>query len=254
MPRKPLISPTKITTYLACPVKYGWTYLDPRGKWYLKSKSYYSFGSTLHKVLERFHDASDTGVTTVGEALTLYEDSWIDAGYQSAEEMAEAFGEGRLIIEKHVAETLERKDETKTLFVEHTVKMEFEKFVLQGRIDRIDELPDGTLDIIDYKSGRSGVTVEDVSADLAMSCYQLILQERYPDRKIQSTILALRSGQRASSSLSVSEMQVFKSDIEWIGNEIISTQLSDHVPTQKPLCPNCDFLPLCSKDQRWIDG
>ena len=69
MARKQTLSPSKITTYLACPVKFGWTYLDPRGKWYLKSKSYYSFGSTLHKVLERFHNAGDTGVTTVGDAL-----------------------------------------------------------------------------------------------------------------------------------------------------------------------------------------
>jgi hypothetical protein len=193
-------------------------------------------------------------VTTVGEALTLYEESWIDAGYESAEEMAEAFGEGRLIIEKHVAETLERKEAGKTLFVEHTVKMEFDKFVLQGRIDRIDELPDGTLDIVDYKSGRNSVSVGDVAADLAMSCYQLILQDRYPDRKVQATILALRTGERASSSLSSADMQVFRNDIEWIGNEIIGTQLSDHVPTQKPLCPSCDFLPLCSKDPRWQDS
>ena len=40
-------------------------YVDDRGKWYLKAKSYYSFGTTLHRVLERFHDA-DIVVATRG--------------------------------------------------------------------------------------------------------------------------------------------------------------------------------------------
>ena len=66
-------------------MKYLWTYVDSRGKWYLKAKSYYSFGTTLHKVLERFHDPGDTSVSTVGEALKVNEESWIVAGYASAE-------------------------------------------------------------------------------------------------------------------------------------------------------------------------
>ena len=74
-------------------MKYLWTYVDARGKWYLKAKSYYSFGTTLHKVLERFHDSGDVGVTTVGDALKVYEESWLEAGYASPEEMQEAFEE-----------------------------------------------------------------------------------------------------------------------------------------------------------------
>jgi hypothetical protein len=92
---KPSLSPSKITTFLACPTKYYWTYIDPKGRYYLRSKHYYSFGTTLHRVLQQFHDASETGVATVGDAVRAMEENWVSAGYTSAEHMAEAAGEGR---------------------------------------------------------------------------------------------------------------------------------------------------------------
>ena len=247
MARKQTLSPSKITTYLACPVKFGWTYLDPRGKWYLKSKSYYSFGSTLHRVLERFHDSGDTGVTTVGAALQAYEDTWIDAGYSSAEEMAEAFGEGREIIEKYVGEVLSKPDHAKTLFVEKSMRLDLGPFVLIGRIDRLDEHDDGTIEIIDYKSGRGKVSDDEVAADLAMGCYQLMVKAQYPDRPVKATIKAIRAGVEGSSMLSDVELDQLRSDLIMIGTEILAMEMTDRIPKRKPLCEHCDFLPMCTK-------
>ena len=52
--RKPTLSPTKIRTYLECAVKYRYVYVDKIGRFYLRARSYYSFGSTLHHVLQDF--------------------------------------------------------------------------------------------------------------------------------------------------------------------------------------------------------
>jgi len=174
--RKPSISPTKLSIYLACPVKFRWTYVDGRGRWYLKAKSYYSFGTTLHKVLERFYDDRDRGVQTTEEVISAYDESWIDAGYRSGEEMAEAYGEGREILERHVrTATIDRVAATK--FVERQLKVDMGHFNLIGRLDRVDEYPDGSLEIVDYKTGRETVSTEDVAGDLAMSIYQLLLRK-----------------------------------------------------------------------------
>lgn len=227
-------------------MKYVWTYVDARGKWYLKSKSYYSFGSTLHKVLERFYDAEESGVQTVGDALRVYEESWIDAGYGSAEEMQEAYGEGKQIIEDVLTE-MEREPGVKTLAVEKLLKLDLGDFTLIGRIDRIDEHPDGRLEVIDYKSGRSKVTAADVESDLAMACYQLLLREAYPDREVFATIIALRAKAQASASIAKEDLEVFRKDIQQLGSQIISTGIEDHVPAYKSLCPDCDFLALCKK-------
>ena len=249
MPRKPTLSPTKFATFLACPIKYRWTYVDDRGRWYLKAKSYYSFGSTLHKVLERFHDSGDAGVTTTEQALVAYEEGWIEAGYASAEEMQEAFGEGREILERYVGQLIEKPREAVTLAVEKQLRMPFgDDFDLVGRIDRIDEYPDGTLEIVDYKSGRSDVTAEDVEADLAMGIYQLLVRDKYPNRKVLATIVALRTGRFATYSLSDDQAAELKSDIWELGRLVVSANWDERRPVAKSACARCDFLELCRRD------
>lgn len=251
MARKPTLSPSKITTYLACPVKYRWTYVDDRGKWYLRSKSYYSFGTTLHGVLQRFHDEGDTGVRTVGEALAAYEESWIDAGFRSAEEMAEAFGEGKVILERHIEESLQAPKTAKTILIERQLRVDLGSFVLIGRLDRLDEHEDGTLEIIDYKSGRQGVTAEEIQTDIAMACYQLLVRAKYPDQPVKATILALRSGSQASYAMSDAEAEEFQRDLIRLGEEILGEDYPELIPVYKPLCANCDFLPLCRKHEEF---
>ncbi len=249
--RKPTLSPSKITTYLACPVKYRWTYVDDRGKWYLRSKSYYSFGTTLHRVLERFHNEGDSGVSTQAEVLAAYEESWIDAGFSSAEEMAEAFGEGKQILTRHVQMQMDRPKLAKTLFLERQFRWDMGEFALIGRVDRVDEYEDGTLEIVDYKSGRESVSQEEVASDIAMGCYQLLLKRKFPDRQVKATILALRSGESCSSSMTDAELNDFERDIHTLGMEILNEDYPDLIPVYKPLCGRCDFIPLCRKHHEY---
>ena len=227
-------------------MKYRWTYVD-RKTWYLRAKSYYSFGTTLHRVLERFHDSNDEGVTTTEQALAAYEDSWIDAGYQSAEEMAEAFGEGQQIVAEHVARVLAKPPEGRVLLTERQLRSDLGEFILLGRIDRVDEHLDGTLEIIDYKSGRESVLEDEVKADIAMACYQLLLKKKFPERTVKATIVALKTGEQASYGMSPSEMEEFEIDLIKLGAIILSEDYPELIPKLKPLCYRCDFLPLCRK-------
>ncbi len=235
-------------------MKYRWTYVDARGRWYLRSKSYYSFGSTLHRVLERFHDAGDEGVTTTDEVMAAYEESWIDAGFSSAEEMAEAYGDGKQILERHVEEARKRPATAKTLFVERQLKFEYEEFSLVGRVDRVDQHDDGTLEIIDYKSGRERITEEDVKSDIAMSIYQLLLRRQFPEQPVAATILALKSGESATYSMSDEELDELENDVRMICMEIIKEDFFERRAVPKPLCRHCDFFPLCLKDPDYAEA
>ena len=247
MARKPTLSPTKISTFLACPMKYHWTYLDPQGRFYLRAKSYYSFGTSLHRVLERFHDSNDAGVETVQQALAAFDESWIDAGFSSADEMAEAYSEGVTILEAHVEASLSRPSDARTVAIERQLSHDMGDFKLVGRIDRIDEHPDGSIEVIDYKSGRQSVTAEDVRNDLAMAIYQLLVSKLYPGRSVRTTILALRTNIAASSSLTVDELAILEDDLRQLAARIFDPDVESK-PVAKTLCASCDFLPLCSRD------
>ncbi|MBI5707873.1 MAG: PD-(D/E)XK nuclease family protein [Armatimonadetes bacterium] len=243
--RKPSLSPTKLTTYLTCPLKYRWTYLDPRGRPFLRAKHYYSFGTTLHKVLERFHDSGDQGVQSVSDAVVAVEREWVSAGFATKEQEAQALAAGKEIVEKHVAEALSTPSEAKTLHLEWMVRADLGPFVLIGRIDRVDELSDGTLEIIDYKSGRTEVTEAEVAEDLALGCYQLLVRSRYPDRAVVASILALRTAQKATAALSPEELDGFREDLIGLGASLLSTDWTEVFPTLKPACTGCDFIRLC---------
>jgi putative RecB family exonuclease len=228
--------------------------VDDRGKWYLRSKSYYSFGTTLHKVLEQFHRADETGVETTAQALAAYEDNWIDAGFSSAEEMAEAYHEGKEMLERHVDDHKKRETTARVLFVEKQLKFDMDLFELTGRIDRVDEHEDGTLEIVDYKAGRDSVTEDDVSTDIAMSCYQLLLAKQFPDRRIIATIYALRSGRHASASMSSEELARFEADVRLLGGEIMTQEYYDLTPRLKRLCEGCDFIALCKRHEDFAEA
>ncbi len=250
----PTLSPSKISTYLACPVKYRWTYVDGRGRLYLRSKAAYSFGNTLHRVLELFHEAAREGVPTVDAVLATYEESWIDAGFSTPDEMVEAFGEGKEIISAYVDDYAREAATAQTLYLEKTLSKKFETFRLVGRLDRVDEHEDGTLEIIDYKTGRSQVSEEDVHEDLAMGIYQLLLAHAHPGRPVKATLVALRTKNRATSSLSPEELDQFEADLQTTAHWMLSADWLEYEPRLKPLCQGCDFVPLCGKHPEFAEA
>jgi putative RecB family exonuclease len=245
-PRKPILSPTKIATYLECAVKYRYIYIERIGRFYLRAKPHYSFGSTLHRVIQSFHEEGAT--QTAEEMAARYEQGWIAAGYESPEQEQSFRAEGAEMVQAYHAAAQERlEQQLQTLFVEKTIRTDMGPFVLAGRVDRVDRHPDGTLEIVDYKSGRWDVTPEDVASDLAMNIYQLILRRCYPNTRVIATIYCLRSGQQASAEMSDEEAEGFAEDIRALGEEILNRDYDNIEPVHIPACMWCEFLPRCER-------
>lgn len=251
MREKPTLSPSKFVTYLACPVMYRWSFVDPRGRWYRTAKPYFSFGATLHKVLQRFHEQGGVLDVPKERLLADYEENWIEAGYDSPEEAARRLEMGRELLIAYYDKQAAAPTPAKPVYVERMLRFDMGPFLLQGRVDRVDEHPDGALEVVDYKSGRDTVTVEDVRNDLAMCAYQLLLRRLHPGRGVRATIHALRANQSATVALSDEELEQFEEDLRLLGEEILETNFSALKPVFKPLCEGCDFVPLCKQDPEY---
>ncbi len=246
--RKPTLSPTRISTFLDCAVKYRNIYVDKIGRYYLRARAGYSFGSTLHHVLQQYHEQGERH--TAEEMMAEIDQRWISSGYDDAKQEQEHREEGRRIVEAYREAQQQRTIlAVETIATEKTITCDMGRFKLTGRVDRIDRHADGRLEVIDYKSGRAEITPEDVAGNLAMSCYQLILSKSYPDTPIRATIYCLRSGAQVSSDLQGVEMKAFEQDILELGAQILDTDYAVARPRPVPACSDCDFLPRC--EQYW---
>jgi putative RecB family exonuclease len=249
MPRKPEFSPTRLKTFLSCPMMYRLEYVEKVGRFYHKARAGYAFGSTLHQTLQNFHEAGGSAEVTAEQLIERLAVDWQSQGYQNAEH-EQAHKEAAVqILQTYHATATERAETTRTFLTEKMLKWDMGEFVLTGRIDRVDEhLSDGALEIVDYKSGRLDVTEADVKNALAMSVYQLLLKRNNPERRVFATIHALRGGVTASASFSDEELAQWQEELHGLGLLILETDFEAAQPVPLPdVCPDCDFLKLCRR-------
>jgi putative RecB family exonuclease len=253
VPRKPSLSPSKITTYLACALKYRWTFVHPH-RWLVRAKHYYSFGSSLHAVLEKVYEKGDAGVDA-HELDAVFDENWIDAGYVSSEAMQEAYGEGKEMIEQFLDEERRLPSYGKTLAVEKLLRYDMGEWDLVGRIDRLVLTDDGAIEIIDYKTRRQSVTESEVKHDIAMCAYQLLVKRSFPGyepgQPVRARLVALSTQASAAASLTDEELAEFEFELRELGNHIMNHDWFELEASFKPICRVCDFLSLCERDEEF---
>jgi putative RecB family exonuclease len=94
---------------------------------------------------------------------------WITEGYADQEQAARHRDRAREMVERYVAR-LDPADDP--VGVERTVATKTDVIALSGRIDRLDAR-DGELVVVDYKTGRRPLTVDDARSSLALALYAL---------------------------------------------------------------------------------
>lgn len=69
------------------------------------------------------------------------------------------------------------------------------EFLIGGRYDRLDFLPDG-LELIDYKSGREAKLPDETEMDIQIGLYYLALEQTYHQSLRYLSLLFLRTGEK----------------------------------------------------------
>lgn len=250
-PRKPTLSPTKISTYLACRLMFKYTYIDKLSRYYYQPRSYHSFGASLHRALESFHKQGGAEAISTDQLVEKIHESWTSIGYMSLED-EQAHKEAAAQMLEHYHEE-HRVAAVKTLFTEKVLRVDMGDFILMGRVDRIDEHPNGRLEVIDYKSGRLRVSEDDVRNDLAMGIYAYLLRRTYPDNPVSASIYCLRSGDVASVEFTEHELSDIAEGVTAVAREIALIDSETVIDPEwlENVCPTCDYLRLCARRAGW---
>jgi RecB family exonuclease len=166
-------TPTRLTTWLECPRRYRMSYLDrpvpPKGPpW-----AHNSLGASVHNALAAWWRLP-LARRTVEAAGALLDQGWISEGYASDAQSARYRDWARGMVEAYVA-GLDPAEEPAG--VERTVATRTDVIAVSGRIDRLDArpLPDGRTElvVVDYKTGRHVLSVDNARSSLALALYAL---------------------------------------------------------------------------------
>ncbi|MBI5222101.1 MAG: ATP-dependent helicase [Candidatus Magasanikbacteria bacterium] len=171
------LSYSKINSYLRCPYQYKLAYILEIPT---KGSASLSFGQSMHSAMQKFYqrvielnsvkqnslfgmdklEASSSMTPSNGvkapsfdELLQIYEKSWTDDWYQDQNQREKYFQKGKDIL-RAFYESQEGKW-TIPAALESWFKVKVGECFINGRIDRVDRLPDGGLEIIDYKTGQA---------------------------------------------------------------------------------------------------
>jgi len=181
-------TPTRLTTWLDCPRRYRMTYLDrpPPSKgapW-----AHNSLGASVHNALAGWWRLPRRE-RTVSMAGDLLDRGWISEGFADDAQSAAHRRQCREMVERYVTGL---DPAAEPVGIERTVGTRTDLIALSGRIDRLDDRrgpggEPGELVVVDYKTGRHLLTVDDARSSLALALYAVAAERvlRRPCRRVE---------------------------------------------------------------------
>ncbi|MPZ59992.1 MAG: recombinase RecB [Propionibacteriales bacterium] len=254
MPRRLLsASPTRLLTFLDCPRRYRMTYLDRPPPQKGPPWAHNSLGAAVHTALANWWKLP-VERRTPAAAGALLESGWLSDGFRNDAQSYAHRDRAREMVVRYVAE-LDPADEP--VGVERVVSVMTEHAAFSGRVDRIDDRASEGLVIVDYKTGRHLLTVDDARTSLALAVYAVASARtlRRPSHRVElhhlpsGEVLAwehtdetLARHVRRADSLSVDVVSAEAAFREGLPPDEVDKWFP---PQPSRICGWCDFNRVC---------
>ena len=112
---------------------------------------------------------------------------------------------------------------------------------LTGRMDQINRVGDGKVEVVDYKTGRPKTEVK-AEKDLQLSVYALAAREVLDVEPVRLIYYNLQTNQCVSAGREEKALNQVRSEIQEVAADIRAREF----PAQPSfVCKTCDFRPIC---------
>jgi DNA helicase II / ATP-dependent DNA helicase PcrA len=245
-----LLSATDIEVYKVCPLRYKYArvYSIPR-----EPTLQQRFGILVHQVLERFHTqlvnesiaGSDMPSDSLERLLSLFDAGWRRSGLGDSTEE-------RQLHDKAVDALLAyhqrfREQPSTPVWFERNFSFRLGAHQLRGRVDRVDRHPDGSFELIDYKTGKAKTPAQ-LADDVQLSLYQIGARQSWKlDASRQSYYYVLDNEQVPLEPSEETIDQVQETAVKVA--EGIRAQNFEATPSYAA-CSTCDFQLICPAAER----
>jgi hypothetical protein len=227
------ISYSRINTYLFCSYKYKLIYLD---NLHIPLNADITFGHIVHKALESFHGGRRQSCETLFEC---YDEAWKNDGFAYPQQIFEYYKRGQQILKNYYKSFCKLK--SKVLYVEKAFDTNIGKYRFIGIIDRIDKYPDGSYEIIDYKTHMRIWSQEDVDKDLQLSFYVYACKNVFNFYPSKISVYFLSENRKIYTKRSQKEI----SDAINVATTVAENITAENFNPNISKCQNCDFKLKC---------
>ncbi|MGI8844561.1 MAG: ATP-dependent helicase [Thermoleophilaceae bacterium] len=234
-----MLSASDIETYRLCPLKYKFArvFRIPQ-----EPTINQRFGIVVHQVLERFHKMPSPARNDLFE---LFEMSWRRGGFGDSDDELQfrerALDALNLYWESHVEQVGQPE------WFERSFSFQLGPHLLRGRVDRVDKLPDGSYELIDYKTGKAK-SEDDLRQDIQLSIYQMGARESWQVETSAQSYMYVMTGEKVPVTHSDAEIDRVKAAVSRIGDGIMRQEFQP-TPTAE-ICSFCDYRIICPAAER----
>jgi len=236
-----VLSASDVETYLTCPLKYKFArvFRIPQ-----EPTVNQRFGILVHQVLERYHAVGGES-KTLAELLGLLEAGWRRGGFGDSDEERQLRAKAiEALTRYHERFQSEPAD---PVWLERAFAFKLGDHLVRGRVDRVDRLPDGGFELIDYKTGRPKSAAQ-LKSDVQLSLYAVGAREAWQLDAAQQAYYYVLDDAKVPVERSAE-------DRDWVTDTVL--EVADGIMSQgfEPTpsyaaCSVCDYRIVCPAAER----
>jgi len=232
-----VLSASDIDTYRTCPLKYKFArvFRIPQ-----EPTIHQRFGILVHQVLERFH-ARDPTTGTLPELLGLLDAGWRRAGFGDSEEERQLRGKAAAALERYHGRF--HSEQCEPVWFERPFTFRLGPHLLRGRVDRVDRLPGGEYELIDYKTGRPKSPAQ-LADDVQLSLYAVGAREAWSLEASQQAYYYVLDDEKVTVPADDGDRSQWIRDVALEVAEGILSQGFEPTPSYAA-CSICDYRLMC---------
>ncbi|HST69035.1 MAG TPA: ATP-dependent DNA helicase [Solirubrobacterales bacterium] len=232
------LSASDLSLYLTCPLKYKFARVFGIPQ---EPTINQRFGILFHNVLERFHkeppENPEEGLRVLNR---LFEQGWRRTGFGSSDDELQFRDRAREALRLYWER--ERESEGEPVWLERKFDFKVGDHHVRGRVDRVDRLPDGDYELIDYKTGERK-SEEDLDDDLQLALYRMAAREAWGIEAGSGSYYYVLDAEKVPAPTRPDDAERVERTVLQVGEGILS---QDFEPRPSPsVCSWCDYRLIC---------
>jgi len=234
------LSASDLDLYLTCPLKYKFRRVFGIPE---EPTINQRFGILIHSVLERFHKDSGVGEAAssgLAELMDLFESGWRRSGFGSSDDELQFRDRAREAMRLYWER--ERESEGVPVWLERKFDIRIGEHQVRGRIDRVDRLPDGSYELIDYKTGERKSEAQ-LENDLQLALYRLAAREAWGLEAGTGSYYYVLDADKVAAPVRADDAERVERTVLEVGEGVLG---QDFEPRPSPTtCSWCDYRLIC---------